>query len=271
MKKIVLIILYYGEFPWYFCWFLHTCRYNRDIDFLIVSGSSFEGSLPPNVTILPIPIEEIKALIAEKLGLEADLRNPYKLCDWKPAYGLLLSGYIGSYDFWGYCDIDIIFGNIRNFLTDELLEAYDIITVLADFLAGYFTIYRNSPRFNRLFMASKDFRRVFTSGEHFCFDECNFLFAKLDEGLLLEDIACDIESMTHVVRKLQRERVIRVYFDTVSLQGLGGKLKWDKGTLVYRNRYEIMLYHLIQLKEIFKGRRVRKIPESFRISTTKIY
>jgi len=29
--------------------------------------------------------------------------------------------------FWGYCDIDLIFGNIRAFMTDELLNEYDII------------------------------------------------------------------------------------------------------------------------------------------------
>jgi hypothetical protein len=42
MSKIALIIAYMGNFPWYFPYFLHSCRYNPDIDFLIFTDNKQE-------------------------------------------------------------------------------------------------------------------------------------------------------------------------------------------------------------------------------------
>lgn len=269
--NIIILTIYCGDFPWYFAYYLHSCQYNPDINFLILSDSGFGGDLPPNVAIRKTTIEEIKQIASDKLGFEVSLYRPYKLCDLKPAYGYILSEYILGYDFWGYCDIDIIFGNIRNFINNELSERYDIISVRHDFLAGYFTLYKNSPLVNELFMQSKDYRKVFSSPEHFCFDECNFLFWKTDEGVRFEDVTCEIDSMTHVVKRCQEKKLINVHLDTYSLQGLGGRLKWEKGILIYKNKYEIMLYHLIKLKEVYERKPHKKMPDSFKISTKRIY
>jgi hypothetical protein len=37
-----------------------------------------------------------------------EIRNPYKICDWKPFYGHIFREYLVAYDFWGHCDMDII-------------------------------------------------------------------------------------------------------------------------------------------------------------------
>jgi len=37
--QIVLLICWHGNFPWYFPYFLHSCRYNPDIDFLIFTDN----------------------------------------------------------------------------------------------------------------------------------------------------------------------------------------------------------------------------------------
>ena len=228
-------------------------------------------SLPKNVSVVQMHVEEIKKIAAKKLGFAINLDNPSKFCDLKPAYGFLFSEYTAGYDFWGYCDIDIIFGNIRHFITNRLLSSFDVITVLNDFLAGYFSIFRNTKKINTVFKQSKDYRKVFTSAEHFCFDECNFLFQKIDEGFKLEDIPSAIESMTHVIRRLHKKNYLKVHFDTYSLQGTAGKLKWQNGILMYKNRYEIILYHLIQFKKNYQPVKLRKIPDTFRISKTRIY
>lgn len=271
MNKIVILILYYGPFPWYFPYFLHSCRFNRDIDFRIFSDTGFEGTLPSNVCIIKKSAVEIKIIAKEKTGYEFNLDQPYKLCDLKPAYGFLLSDFIEGYDFWGYSDIDVIFGNVRNFITEQVLRDYDIITVLHDFLAGYFTIYRNSKALNELFMQSRDYPKVFESPDHFCFDECNFAFWNMEPGDDLENFYCEIDSMTHVVKRLQRKEGLRVLFDSYSLQGLGGKLKWKEGVLVYKGVYEVMLYHLIQFKKVYHRKAPITIPNHFSISPSRIY
>ena len=50
-----------------------------------------------------------------------------------------------EYDFWGYCDIDLIFGNIRKFITDDILDKYDKILS-----RGHFTLFRNKDSINTI-------------------------------------------------------------------------------------------------------------------------
>jgi hypothetical protein len=40
MPRILFIITYMGQFPWYFPYFLHSCRYNPTIDFLIFTDNN---------------------------------------------------------------------------------------------------------------------------------------------------------------------------------------------------------------------------------------
>ncbi len=38
-NKIILILPYFGTFSYYFQLFLDSCKYNQDIDFLIVTNN----------------------------------------------------------------------------------------------------------------------------------------------------------------------------------------------------------------------------------------
>ena len=49
--------------------------------------------------------------------LNINLRSPYKLCDLKPAYGYIFNNLLKDFDYWGYSDLDLLFGNL-----DELLK-----------------------------------------------------------------------------------------------------------------------------------------------------
>jgi len=50
-----------GDYPWYFPYFLHSCRYNPTIDFLILTDNNAKLELPPNVKIIPYSLERFKA------------------------------------------------------------------------------------------------------------------------------------------------------------------------------------------------------------------
>jgi len=120
MQKIVFIITYMGKYPWYFPYFLHSCRHNPTVDFLILSDNNTPNlELPPNVKIIRSSLEHFKTDAAKTLGFEVVAESGYKLCDFKPAYGYIFADYIKDYDFWGYCDVDVIFG-IRIFSVMEL-------------------------------------------------------------------------------------------------------------------------------------------------------
>lgn len=249
MQKIALINCFFGPLPWYFDFFLKSCSTNPTVDFIIFSDHSYDKILPENVKIISFSLHDFNELASQKLSIDIDVKTPYKLCDFKPAYGVVFSEYLKDYDFWGMCDIDIIFGSIRSFMTLEILTEYDVISTRHDFVTGWFMLFRNKPEINNLFKKSKDYVKVFTSDTHFCFDECNFKYLQLDDEISnILDIDCEIESMEHVVRKEMKLNKINVYYDLIMVDGLEGKIKWDNGTLSYDNEFEVLLYHLIRYK-----------------------
>jgi len=272
-KKIALLICYFGKLPWYFDYFVHSCKYNLSVDFYIITDdSTYEKPLPGNIKMIDKTLAEIRDLISQKLGFTVNISTGYKLCDFKPAYGLIFSEILKFYDFWGHCDIDIIFGDIREFITDELTGFYDLISVRHDWLSGCFLLYRNIEKLNTLFLLSKDYKKVFSSDEHYCFDETNFAHNAFTEGKVYDEIDTEIESMMHVVKKLEAENYIRPFFDFYIIEGLPGKLKWENGKMYYRNKYEILFYHLIYFKKQYQPKTaIFTIPDTFTISPTKIY
>lgn len=248
MKKIALVNCYFGNFPWYFSFFIKSCLTNPTIDFIIFSNSNYEGTLPDNVKIIPFTLNDFNILASTKLNFEVEVKKPYKLCDFKPAYGLIFSEFLSPYDFWGMCDIDIIFGRIREFMTDELLNEYDVVNTRHDYLTGSFLLFKNNDTINSLFTKSRDYKKVFTSEKHYCFDECNFKHMYLESNKNIFEVSCEIESMEHIIRREYECNKINVFFDFLVIDGLSGKLKWDNGILSYSNKLEILLYHLIQYK-----------------------
>ena len=83
----------------------------------------------------------------KELNIKISLSRPYKCCDLKPIYGLLFNRYVKECDFWGYCDL--IFGNIRKFVTDDILNENDKI-----YISGHLSLYRNNNKINNLFKSS---------------------------------------------------------------------------------------------------------------------
>jgi len=141
MNRIVFIIPYIGTYPWYFPYFLHSCRYNPTVDFLIFTDNDTpELDVPDNVRIIPFTLEQFRFQATRALGFEVAIEHGYKLSDFKPVYGHIFADHIGDYDFWGYCDVDVIFGNIRLYMTNELLNEYDVISARHDYLTDCFNL-----------------------------------------------------------------------------------------------------------------------------------
>lgn len=272
-KSIAVIIPYYGNLPWYFKYFVHTCKFNPSIDFFFITDLNIEiANIPANVHIIQRTFADVKRLISKKLNIKLDFIDPYKLCDFKPTYGIVFQEMIQDFDFWGHGDIDIIFGNLKSFLTDEVLSNYDTISLRHDVVSGYFQLFRNNSKVNELFTHSRGYEKVFASSANFCFDETNFTFKEFAKGKHYSKIYCEIESMTHVIKKLNEIKYIKAYFDFHAIEGIPGKLKWDNGRLFFKNQIEAALYHMIKFKHACRyGHNTKKIANIFRISTNGIY
>lgn len=270
--KIGILTCWYGPYPWYFPYFIHSCSHNRTIDFIIITNNQHPiPNKPKNVKIINKTLEEIILIASEKLGFKVNIDYPYKLCDFKPAYGFLFPELLKRYDFWGHGDIDVVYGDIRNFMTDEILNDNDIISSRHDYITGTFCLFRNNKQINNLFMQSKDYKTVFSKSIHFCFDECNFLFQELQNGASIFDYPDNIQSMTYVVQKAAKEGKLKALFDFIIIEGATGKIKWDNGRIIYKETYEAMFYHLIKFKTACKKPVVLKpIPNTFFFTPTRI-
>ncbi|WP_431214769.1 DUF6625 family protein [Puia sp. P3] len=136
--RIVIFVCYYGTFPWYFKYFLHSCKFNPSVDFIIFTDIPCKEELPDNVSVEIKSLNDIRTLVSEKLGYAVNIDTPYKLCDYKPVLGLIFNHYASGYDFWGQCDIDIILGDLRSFMDEGFLNAYDFVSCRDTWATGLF-------------------------------------------------------------------------------------------------------------------------------------
>jgi len=58
-NKIILILPYFGTFSNYFQLFLDSCKYNQDIDFLIVTDNQEKFEYPKNVQVKYMLFEDL--------------------------------------------------------------------------------------------------------------------------------------------------------------------------------------------------------------------
>jgi len=82
-------------------------------------------------------------------------RLPYFLAQFKIGSGDIFAKYLTQYTHWTYTDPDIIWGDLSEWLTDEELNTFDVITVSKYndahrlFLRGQFSLHRNEASLNR--------------------------------------------------------------------------------------------------------------------------
>lgn len=172
MKSIVFIIPYFGHFNNYFDIWLNSCANNPTIDWLIFTDCKDKHNYPQNVKVIYTTFDEIRTKIQSFYDFQISLEKPYKLCDYRPAYGEIFYEYIKDYDFWGYCDTDLIWGNLRTFFTDEILNKYDKIGN-----RGHCCLLRNSKEIRKAYRYESSkivtYKDAFSSNLAYCFDEHN--------------------------------------------------------------------------------------------------
>ena len=160
-----------GPLPDYFRLWLHTCARNPTVDWLVFSDADIPCTLPPNVRAVRMTLAEVRERLAARIPCPITLNRPYKLCDYKPAYGEAFADYLSGYDLWGFCDTDVLWGSIRTFLNDEILTGYRRVLT-----RGHCSLFRNDPETNALYrtlppMGCQDWRTVYSTDETRAFDE----------------------------------------------------------------------------------------------------
>ena len=183
MKKIVLIATYFGNrlqngtWPIWFDTYLFGCKANPGIDWLFFSDIEPPKHAPQNVRFVYATKPDIEKMYRDKIKPDFDLKDGYKLSSIRCSFGYVFSEYIAGYDFWGICDVDIVWGNIRKFITDDLLQNYEIISSRKDYISAHFTLFANTPKVNSLFKIGFDtpeYKEKFFNPKYCRFDEDDF-------------------------------------------------------------------------------------------------
>lgn len=130
---------------------------NTNYDWLVFTDQDdFEDYR--NVKVYKWCFYDFKKLAKSKLVLDFDIKIPYKICDYRPAFGKIFEDYLIDYDYWGFVDLDVIFGDLDAYYRDVLEEyEYDVITCITNRIAGCFTILKNNEKVNNNFLHIKNY------------------------------------------------------------------------------------------------------------------
>jgi len=172
--SIILLIPYFGKWPAWFDCFLLTCRYNASIQWLFFTDCPVPENTPDNVVFQSISFEEYKNKVSAKLGINFDPVNPYKLCDLKPALGFIHEEEISGYEFFGFSDIDLIYGDLRQYFTAERLSKFDLYSTHARRVSGHFCLMRNTKKMREAFKLMKNWQVLLSEQTHHALDEGAF-------------------------------------------------------------------------------------------------
>lgn len=196
-KTINILIPYFGSFPNYYQLFLNSCKKNDTINWTIITDNTINYDYPSNVKKVNMTFEEALHRIKSKFDFDVAINSVHKLCELKPAYGYIFDDLIVGYDYWGYGDLDLIYGDMRFFLTDDILT-YDKI-----FTLGHLSLVRNTEEINRLFMreifGKELYKEAFSNDQNYNFDEefmgkpnINSIFREYGYSVWEKSFAADI-------------------------------------------------------------------------------
>ncbi|WP_028981232.1 DUF6625 family protein [Sporocytophaga myxococcoides] len=252
--KIGLVACFIGDLPGYYPYFLLTANNNPSIDFFIINDQLTENKHDKNIHFVKMNLKDIEDKVSLKLGRTFTIHNSWKLNDYKPSIGLVFEDLLKEFDYWGWCDLDIIWGNLTNFLSEEKLKNIDVFSTKENWTAGHFTLFRNDRKINQLFLQNPQVYDMLNSEIYYAFEECchrwdgkfRLIDELVSEGKMVSmfDIVQNAMHNGSISAKFGEE--IREYPDKINYAYSNGKL------IDLSDGKELMYYHLITVKKIWR-------------------
>jgi hypothetical protein len=115
--------------------------------------------------LLDTDFDGFKKRVKDKLDIEYPGQiGTGKVWDYRGSLGLLYEEEAKGYDFWGHTDFDVVYGDVDKWVTDEFLSELDVHSNHIDYVNGCWTLYRNKPEVNELFLKA-DWKKYMTQPE----------------------------------------------------------------------------------------------------------
>jgi hypothetical protein len=179
LKKVFVQCLFGKPFDW-------TEQYFRNFRMLEPYGYHLRVFTPnplpeaSNIQIIPMTLQEYDGLVEKHCGVNPkNFINgkgvPNKLTsDHYPAQGLIFQEYLKDADYWGITNWDVVYGRTDRMIPDAELEKFEIWSDDPNGFNGIFTLMKNTPTVNGLFLEVENWERYFTVHEPCGFDEIRF-------------------------------------------------------------------------------------------------
>jgi Family of unknown function (DUF6625) len=177
VPSLRLIAPHFGPRPAYFPLVLRSMARNPDVSWLLITDEPVPDA-PANVAVIGCEFADLAKRIQAHFEFDISLERPYKICDFRPAFGEIFADELAGYDFWGHCDIDLVFGRIRDHLPPQAYEADKIL------IQGNFALYRNTAeaaRWYRHEVGKVSYRKAMTSPAAEHFDEMAGIYYVLED------------------------------------------------------------------------------------------
>lgn len=215
MRKALLIVPYFGELPeWFDRWAESVARleaYGYDV-------------------LLDRDEDDFRDRVEWALGLQcprlADTGKPW---DFRPALGELYRDELAEYEFWGHTDLDVVYGRVGEWLTDDFLASLDLHSNHRDYVCGFWSLYRNAPIVNGLYRRTPGWEGSMEDPKATGW---------------IETAYTEVVDAAHEAGEIRR---VYTHWQTEDLVDFG-KVRWDDGRLFEGDR-EIFAAHFRRVKE----------------------
>lgn len=269
--SILIIIPYYGKWPSYFNLYLQGCKNNPWLNILFFTDCTIPEASPENVNFIPSSLRDFSKMATKILKNNIEIERAYKICDFRPCYGLIFQDYLTGYDYWGYGDIDLIYGNLSAYILPKIGEGFDVLSNRSEIMSGSLSIFRNTTAINSLFKKSDFFLKLLRSNKYEGLDETahdNRTWKGANK------LTLPSQSFTYLIAYAQEKGLLKVSFKTTCEEFLGKHdiVRFEENRLTF-NGNEISYYHYVCNKnnEWFKFPDWKIVPNKFYITETGFY
>lgn len=242
-SRIAIVTTYFGTPPPWLPAFFRSCQANPHVQWLIYADFAPVPPTPENVSVRFLDLRGFNERATAAIGvpIAIDRATLRKVCDFKPIYGLMFADGLEEFEWWAYSDLDVVWGDINKFVTDELLESHIIISPRQRKLGGHGTFVRNTDATNRTFELVPDVRAILA----------NPTYLRLDENILTNHLRELIAKSSFKARpKIYWEQEMTIsaeYQKTLLASGADWRMWWRNGCAFDAEGREVMYLHFHKL------------------------
>jgi hypothetical protein len=170
MIRAQIFVQWLGPFPPWMPCFLASCARIRTVRWLIFHDAPPPANPAANVEFVPLAGEAFRERARTRLGVEPPPALGYKLCDFKATYGTLFGDFLGDTEYFGWTDLDLVYGDVDRLLA-PLLGTPDVLSFHRGLLSNHFCLMRNDQEHRQLYQRIPGWREKLAAPGYSALDD----------------------------------------------------------------------------------------------------